>query len=253
MADPKPLKGKVILLTGAAQGIGATIADYIAARGAFLSLADFQIDKLNLEAQRLSMAYPDIQIVASFVNVSDPKSVEEWVTESKAKFGKIDGCVNNAGIIGDLTSLTEMSYENFTRVIDVNLTGMFNCLKYQLRVIEEGGSVVNMSSNAGLHGIPILPAYSCSKFGVIGLTKVAAAQHAHRRVRVNAVCPGFVDGGMQNTLRNGPPGLNMDEWPVLFKEFLPMSEVAAMVSYLLGDESRFITRTSFPVDGGLSG
>lgn len=99
MADPKPLQGKVVLVTGAAQGIGAAISDYIAARGATLSLADLQIDKLNASAQRISETYPDIQVSTWTVNVTDPKSVEEWVIASKEKFGRIDGCVNNAGTL----------------------------------------------------------------------------------------------------------------------------------------------------------
>ncbi|KAF3064251.1 Levodione reductase [Daldinia childiae] len=253
MADPKPLKGKVILVTGAAQGLGVAISDYIAARGATLSLADLQIDKLNSSAQRISEAYPDIQVSTWTVNVTDPKSVEEWVIASKEKFGRIDGCVNNAGILGDGNQITEMSYENWSRVIDVNLTGMFNCLKFQLRAIVDGGSIVNMSSTSGIRGTPILPAYAASKHGVIGLSRIAAAEHAHRNVRVNAVCPGFVDGGMQDTLRKDKPEINFAEYSVLLKEYLPMTEVAAMVGYLLGNESKFITRAILPVDGGMSG
>ncbi|KAI2778540.1 NAD(P)-binding protein [Daldinia loculata] len=253
MADPKPLQGKVVLVTGAAQGIGAAISDYIAARGATLSLADLQIDKLNASAQRISETYPDIQVSTWTVNVTDPKSVEEWVIASKEKFGRIDGCVNNAGILGDGNQITEMSYENWSRVIDVNLTGVFNCLKFQLRAIADGGSIVNMSSAAGIRGISILPAYAASKHGVIGLSRIAATEHAHRNVRVNAVCPGFVDGGMKDVLCKEKPELNFAEYPVLFKEYLPVGEVAAMVGYLLGNESKFITRAILPVDGGVSG
>ncbi|KAI0108081.1 NAD(P)-binding protein [Daldinia grandis] len=253
MADPKPLKGKVILVTGAAQGIGAAISDYIAARGATLALADFQIKKLKASAQRISEAYPDIQVSTWDLNVTDPKSVEEWVIASKEKFGRIDGCVNNAGILGDGTQITEMSYENWSRVIDVNLTGVFNCLKFQLRAIADGGSIVNMSSGSGIRGTPILPAYAASKHGVIGLSRIAAAEHAHRNVRVNAVCPGFVDGGMQTKLREDKPDINFAEYSVVLKQYIPMTEVAAMVGYLLGNESKFVTRAILPVDGGMSG
>ncbi|KAI1463910.1 NAD(P)-binding protein [Daldinia caldariorum] len=250
MADPKPLAGKIILVTGAAQGIGATISNYIAARGASLSLGDVQKDKLDAEAQRLSQAYPDIQVATWSLDVTDPKAVEGWVIGSKAKFGKIDGCVNNAGILGDGSRITEMSFENWSNVMNVNLTGTFNCLKFQLRAIEDGGSVVNMSSCAGIHSVPVLAAYTASKHGVVGLTKVAAAEHAHRGVRVNAVCPGIVAGGLQKNLFREVPNLTMNDLSALFQELVPMNQVAAMVGYLLGDESKFITRAVLPVDGG---
>ncbi|KAI1474419.1 NAD(P)-binding protein [Daldinia eschscholtzii] len=252
MADPKPLAGKVILMTGAAQGIGATISNYIAARGASLSLADVQKEKLDAEAQYLAQTYPDIRVFTWSLDVTDPKAVEEWVIESKAKFGRIDGCVNNAGILGDGSQIMDMSFDNWSKVINVNLTGVFNCLKFQLRAIEDGGSIVNMSSSAGIYGLHILPAYSASKHGVIGLSKVAAAEHAHRGVRVNAVCPGLVGGGMQKDVQTELPGITTNDLQVLFKELVPISEIAAMVGYLLGNESKFITRTILSVDGGFS-
>lgn len=97
MADPKPLKDKVILVTGAAQGIGEVISGYVAARGAILSLADMQKNKLDEAAERIKVSYPDVQILTWAVNITDPKNVEEWVTATMEKFGRINGCVNNAG------------------------------------------------------------------------------------------------------------------------------------------------------------
>ncbi|KAI1104355.1 3-alpha--hydroxysteroid dehydrogenase [Jackrogersella minutella] len=254
MADPKPYKDKVILVTGAAQGIGEVISNYIAARGAIVSLADLQKDKLDEAAQRIRDKYPGTQVFTRAVNITDPKSVEEWVTATKAKFGRINGCVNNAGIIGkDASPITDLSFEEWSNVINVNLTGLFTCLKYQLRDIADDGSVVNMSSVAGLRGTGFYPAYSASKHAVVGLSKVAAFEHAHRGVRVNIVCPAIADTSMWHQLREQTGDVRVEDFPQLFKRYVTPDEVASMVGYLLGDESKFITRTTFPVDGGLTG
>ncbi|KAI1372563.1 3-alpha--hydroxysteroid dehydrogenase [Hypoxylon crocopeplum] len=255
MADPQPLKNKVILVTGAAQGLGEVVSNYAAARGASLSLADIQKDKLDATAKRIMTLYPDVQILTRAVDITDPESVEQWVEATKKEFGKINGCVNNAGIIGkDARPITELSHEQWTSVINVNLTGLFNCLKYQLRAIAENGSIVNMSSIAGLRGMPLYPAYAASKHGVIGLSKVAAAENAHRGVRVNAVCPAIADTPMWEQLREQAGGnVNVEDFPQLFKRYVTADEVAALVGYLLADESKFITRTALPVDGGFTG
>ncbi|KAI1204275.1 3-alpha--hydroxysteroid dehydrogenase [Annulohypoxylon truncatum] len=254
MADPKPLKDKVVLVTGAAQGLGEVISKYVAARGAILSLADLQKDKLDEAAERIKALYPDVQILTWAVDITDPKSVEEWVAATKEKFGRVNGCVNNAGIIGkDAGPITDLSLEEWKSVIDVNLTGLFTCLKYQLRAIADDGSIVNMSSVAGLRGSPFYPAYAASKHGVVGLTKVAAAQSAHRGVRVNVVCPAISDTPMWHQLRDQTGDLRVEDFPQLFKRYVTPDEVASMVGYLLCDESKFLTRTAFPVDGGYCG
>ncbi|KAI0880638.1 3-alpha--hydroxysteroid dehydrogenase [Annulohypoxylon maeteangense] len=254
MADPKPLKDKVVLVTGAAQGLGEVISKYVAARGAILSLADLQKSKLDETAERIRASYPDVQILTWAVNITDPKSVEEWVAATKEKFGRINACVNNAGIIGkDPSPITDLSFEEWTSVIDVNLTGLFTCLKYQLRAISDDGSIVNMSSVAGLRGTGFYAAYAASKHGVVGLTKVAAAQHAHRGVRVNVVCPAIADTPMWQQLRDQTGDVRVEDFPQLFKRYVTPDEVASMVGYLLCDESKFVTRTAFPVDGGYCG
>ncbi|KAI0109348.1 3-alpha--hydroxysteroid dehydrogenase [Hypoxylon sp. NC0597] len=254
MADPKPLKGKVILVTGAAQGIGEVISNYVAVRGASLSLADIQKDKLDATAQRIRESYPDIQVLTFKVDVTNATNVEEWVTATKEKLGKIDGCVNNAGIIGkDASPITELSFEEWNNVISVNLTGLFTCLKYQLRAIADEGSIVNISSIAGLRGTAFYPAYAASKHGAVGLSKVAAAENAHRGIRVNAVCPAIADTPMWAQLREQSGPVSVTDFPQLFKRYVTPEEVASMVGYLLGDESKFITRTAIPVDGGFTG
>ncbi|KAI1500296.1 hypothetical protein F5X99DRAFT_410144 [Biscogniauxia marginata] len=252
MASLTPLKNKIICITGAAQGIGLGIARYVAARGAHISLSDVADANLKATAKSISESVPNSRILTRKVDISDPTAVEKWVAATKEEFGKIDGCVNNAGIFGrEPVPLTEMSFEDWTRTINVNLTGTFNCLKYQLRAIADGGSIVNMASVAGLHGTPIFTAYSASKHGIIGLTRCAAVQNAARQVRVNVVCPSFVDTPMlaDSRQRTGG-GLQIESIPQLFGRLATLDDVAGLVGYLLGDESRFVTDSVYRIDGG---
>ncbi|KAI1389332.1 3-alpha--hydroxysteroid dehydrogenase [Hypoxylon trugodes] len=254
MADPKPLKNKTILVTGAAQGLGEVISEYIAARGANLSLADVQKTKLDAAAELIKELYPDIQVMTQAVDITNPESVENWVLATQDKLGEIHGCVNCAGIIGkDPRPITDLSFEEWNKVINVNLTGLFCCLKYQLRALADNGSIVNISSVAALRGSVFYPAYAASKQGIVGLSKVAAADHAHRGVRVNAVCPAIAETPMWDQLCEQSGNFRAEDFPQLFKRYMKPEEVASMVGYLLGDESKFITRTTIAVDGGFSG
>ncbi|KAI1494172.1 hypothetical protein F5X96DRAFT_618486 [Biscogniauxia mediterranea] len=253
MASFLPLKNKVICITGAAQGIGQGIARYVAARGAHLSLADISDAKLKATARGLSeAAAPGSRVFARQLDVADPIAVEKWVADTKSEFGRIDGCVNNAGIFGsEPAPLTDTSFEDWSRTIAVNLTGTFNCLKHQLRAAEDGASIVNMSSAAGLHGAPIFAAYSASKHGIIGLTRCAALQSAARRIRVNAVCPSYVDTPMfADSVEATGGGLQIEGVNQMFPRLATPDDVAGLVGYLLGDESKFVTDSVYRVDGG---
>ncbi|KAI1631110.1 hypothetical protein F4809DRAFT_658500 [Biscogniauxia mediterranea] len=214
MASFLPLKNKIICITGAAQGIGQGIARYVAARGAHLSLADISDAKLKATARGLSEAAPGI-------------------------FGS------------EPVPLTDTSFEDWSRTIAVNLTGTFNCLKHQLRAVDDGASIVNMSSAAGLHGAPIFTAYSTSKHGIIGLTRCAALQSAARRIRVNAICPSYVDTPMfADSVEKTGGGLQIEGVNQLFPRLATPDDVAGLVGYLLGDESKFVTDSVYRVDGG---
>ncbi|KAI0596154.1 hypothetical protein F4775DRAFT_565803 [Biscogniauxia sp. FL1348] len=252
MASLLPLKNKIICITGAAQGIGHGIARYVAARGAHLSLADISDGKLKAAARSLFEAAPGSRVFTRQLDVADPVAVEKWVTDTKSEFGRIDGCVNNAGIFGsEPVPLTDTSFEDWSRTIAVNLTGTFNCLKHELRAVEDGASIVNMSSAAGLHGAPIFAAYSASKHGIIGLTRCAALQSAARRIRVNAICPSFVDTPMfADSVEKTGGGLAIEGVNQLFRRMATPDDVAGLVGYLLGDESRLVTDSVYRIDGG---
>ncbi|KAI1079738.1 3-alpha--hydroxysteroid dehydrogenase [Whalleya microplaca] len=252
MANPLPLKDRVILITGAAQGIGEATARYLAARGATLSLSDISGEKLQAAGQRIAELFPESQVMTTLVDICNPKSVEEWVARAKAEFGRIDGCVNSAGIVGkDPSPITELDFDQWNSTINVNLTGMFNCLKYELRAIGDGGSIVNIGSIAGQHGLNFYPAYTASKHGVIGLSKTAATESANRGIRVNVVCPAFTDTPMcAQVYGQSDESIRVENLPQLFHRLVEPEEVAGLISYLLSDESRFITKSVYPISGG---
>lgn len=189
MATLKPFANKVFLVTGAAQGIGLAVSKYLAARGASLALADVKDQELNSAATSIAKEWPDVKIKHTVVDVSDTRAVDAFVADTVKDFGKLSGAVNNAGIIGKLGPIVELKDEDWQRVQQVNVGGIMRCLRAELKVIEEGGSIVNMASVAGLIGFPGLTPYVCSKHAIIGLTKCAAKEAGARNVRVNAICP----------------------------------------------------------------
>lgn len=164
--------GKVIAITGAASGIGFATAHLLAARGAAISLADVQQEALTATADSIKKSNPDIKILTRTVNVASSKEVNDWITETLSHFGHLDGAANLAGIAGKEGSsnpIEDFDEEEFDRIISVNLKGVFNCLKAELKMMKEqgggggGGSIVNASSVAGLRGYPRHVAYCASK------------------------------------------------------------------------------------------
>lgn len=197
------LKGKVIAITGAASGMGLATAKLLASHGAYLSLSDIQEGPLSglpeMLASTSSLNSKDI--LTRVVDVRNREQVEAWIAATTEHFGRpLDGAVNSAGDFGK-SSFTEaglirnLTDEEYDYVMDVNAKGILNCLRAQLRAMKVGqdgkggGSIVNISSVAGLTGSPQLAPYSASKHAVIGLTKSAAKEEGERAIRVNAIAP----------------------------------------------------------------
>jgi len=233
------LNGKVALVSGGARGIGAAIARAIVAEGGKVVIGDL----LDEEGRALA---EEIGSSATFVRL-DVTQPEEWgkaLTSAVETFGKLDTLVNNAGI-GSGGPIDQYSYTDWDRVIAINLTGVFNGIKAAIPALKiaGGGSIVNISSIAGIRGYPAMPGYVAAKFGVRGLTKAAALDLARYGIRVNSVHPGFVRTLMTARSRQPTSHVAMDR-------AADPSEIAHLVVYLASDESSFSTGAEFIADGG---
>ncbi|KAH7243805.1 hypothetical protein B0J15DRAFT_403509 [Fusarium solani] len=234
MEHLKPFAGKVIIITGAARGIGLATARYLAARGATVSLADVREPELEKVQADIAKDFPGTGVLHAVV---------DW--ENKLTF---------LGISGSMKAIAELTNEEWQQALDVNLTGVFNCLRAEIPAMEDSGSIVNISSTLGLHGAATLAPYVTSKHGVIGLTKCAAKEVASRGIRVNAICPGGVDTPMMHEAVGKVKSVNLEpeNLPQLFKRYSKPQEIAALIAYLLGDESGFTTSSVYSIDGGWS-
>jgi NAD(P)-dependent dehydrogenase (short-subunit alcohol dehydrogenase family) len=254
MTTPAPdalplLAGKVALVTGASRGIGAATAKAMAAAGAAVVLA--ARDEPALKAVAAAIAAAGGRALAVPTDVGDPAAVQRLVAAAVERFGRLDVAFNNAAGGGHLPApLTEVAVEDFDSALRVNLRGVFLCLKYEIpaMIAAGGGAIVNMSSTAGLRGLPGLAAYNASKHGVIGLTRSAALDYAARGVRVNAVAPGPI---LSERLAALPEERRQ---PVI--RAVPMQrigqpdEVAATVIWLCSAGAAFVTGATIPIDGG---
>jgi len=229
------LKGKVALVTGGAAGIGRAIADLFAANGAQVVTADLS-DKADVVC-----------------DVGNEAQVEAMVSSVLGWHGQLDIAVNNAGILGPFGKmLADVEEADWDRAMNVNLKGVFLCMKHELRAMTGtgGGAIVNLSSVMGFLAAPKNPAYSAAKHGVIGLTKSAAVQYAGQGIRINAICPGLVDTGMAATIAadDGLPGFP--------KPFIPMgraaapAEIAEVALWLASEASSYLTGEAIGADGG---
>jgi 3alpha(or 20beta)-hydroxysteroid dehydrogenase len=242
------LAGKVAIITGGARGMGAATSRLFAAEGARVIIADV------LDAEGGTLAR-EIGEAALFLHhdVSDEDSWRQLLRDAVAHFGGVDVLVNNAGILM-MKGLLDIQKAEFERVLAVNLVGTFLGIKTTAPLIIErgGGAIVNISSVDGMKGANSTGAYSASKWGVRGLTKVAAMELGHRGVRVNSVHPGGVNTAMG--VRPGPEGLAMAQ---KFYKGIPLGrigqpeEIAHVSLFLASDESSYVCGAEIVVDGGM--
>ncbi|QQC92875.1 SDR family NAD(P)-dependent oxidoreductase [Streptomyces alfalfae] len=246
-AVPAEFAGRTALVTGAASGIGLEVARRLAAAGASVVVADFNEAGARDVARELTESGG--RATAVKVDVTDPESVREAVESAVRTYGALHLAVNNAGIAGASAPTGEYAVEDWRRVIDTNLNGVFYSLRYELPhlIAAGGGAVVNMSSILGANGFAGSPAYSAAKHAVVGLTKTAAVEYASRGVRVNAVAPGFID----TPLLKGDAA-QREQLVALHPQgrLGTAEEVAELTLFLLSDRASFVNGSYHLVDGG---
>lgn len=244
-------ENQVALVTGAASGMGLAAAKAFAQAGASVALADVNGDAVTAAAQELADA--GFKVLGIRCNVADINEVKSMVEQTVAAFGRLDFAFNNAGVQSPVAETADADPRDYDFVMDVNLRGIWNCMKYELIEMRKQGSgaIVNNSSLGGLVGIAERGIYHASKHGVVGLTKSAGLEYAHKGIRINAVCPGIIETPMVSGMLESQP----EAMAELMKE-VPMrrlgraEEIADAVLWLCSPASSFIVGHALPVDGG---
>lgn len=241
-------EAKTALVTGAASGIGRAVAQRLAAEGATVVLGDVDGEGLETLAGAIGQ-----RAIIQALDVSDPAACAAIVETAVARTGRLDVLCNVAGVLR-MAPLARITPEEWSRILGVNLDGVFYmCQAAMPHLVERRGCVVNLSSAAGLVGLPFNAPYVASKHGVVGLTRALALEFASAGVRVNAVCP----TGVKTPMITAPPSEGVD-YSLVMKaapwldggELCDPEDIADAVAFLASDEARRVTGVAFPVDGG---
>jgi NAD(P)-dependent dehydrogenase (short-subunit alcohol dehydrogenase family) len=247
---------KVALITGASSGIGRATAEAFAARGAQVVLAARRKEEMEELAQEISARGGKATFVVTDVAIA--KDVERMVAHTIETFGRLDFAVNNAGIEGKLAPITDLPEQEFDRVLDMNLKGTFLCLQHEARAMLKaghGGAIVNVGSVNSFLGFPTGSAYVTSKHALIGLTSSVSAELAPQGIRVNLVCPGFIDTPMHHrgrALLGDALYDNLLTQSVHLRRAGRPEEIAQTILFLCSDEASYISGTTLTPDGGFT-
>ena len=246
------VQDKVILVTGGSTGIGRATAQILAREGATVVIADLQ----DAEGERTVASITSAGGRAEYqhVDVSDYDAVRALVGGIAARHGGLDCAFNNAGIEGPTAKIMDLSVADWQRVIAINLTGVYICMKCELEQMlkqQRGGAIVSTASAAGLIGIPGAAAYNSAKHGVVGLTKTVALEYARQNIRVNAVCPGFIETPMLDRVTDASVKIREQLiGGVPLRRVAQPHEIGDAVAWLMSDKSSYVTGVALPVDGG---
>lgn len=246
------LKDKVALVTGGSSGIGRATALACAREGAKVAVADIVVGGGEETAQMVKDAGGEaIFIKADMTKAAELEAMVNTIVET---YGRLDCAHNNAGVEGALGKTSNYDEAEWDKVIAINLTGVWLCMKYEIPQMLKngGGSIVNTASAAGLLGVPNMPAYAASKHGVVGLTKTAALEYAKAGIRVNCVCPGIIQTPMVSRLTGERPGMfeKIATAEPIGRVGKP-EEIAESVVWLCSDLASFVTGHAMSVDGGI--
>ncbi len=244
-------ENKIALVTGGASGIGRAGALALAREGATVMVSD--LGQAGCEETVALIHDAGGTAAAHAADVTDEAAIEALIAATVATFGRLDLAFNNAGIAGTMGKTAEYSSDDWQRVLAVNLSGVFYCMKHELRqmLAQGSGAIVNTASVAGLVGMSGAPAYVAAKHGVVGLTRNAALEYARSGVRINAVCPGGVQTAMTESADKALPGFldRLAKHEPMGRVAAP-EEIASAVVWLCSDGASFMTGHALAVDGG---
>ncbi len=242
--------GKVAFVTGAANGIGRATALAFAREGANVVVADVS-EQGNQETAHMIEELGK-RAIAIKCNVTQAEDVKAALSKTIETFGRLDFAFNNAGVEQKNTATAKIEESEWDRIVNINLRGVFLCMKYEIPLLlKQGGAIVNTSSGAGVIGIKGGAAYTAAKHGLIGLTKSAALDYASQNIRINAVCPGYIDTSMMDRFTGGTPEGReqvISEEPI--GRMGQPEEIANAVVWLCSDASSFVVGHALVVDGG---
>ncbi len=248
-------ENKVVLITGGAGGIGATAGKMFAERGAKVMLVDIDEKQLKKVVSEIG----EDQAAYTVADVSKEEDVKNYTEKTIEKFGQIDVFFNNAGVEGKVAPLDEYPIDEFHKVIDINVKGVYYGLRYVFpHMKKSGGSIIITSSVAGMMGTPNVLPYVTSKHAIVGMMKSAAQEGAPHKIRVNTINPSPVDNRMMRSLESGFSPDDANAAKQNFEQSIPLGryatnkEVAQLALFLAGDQSEFITGTINPIDGGMT-
>lgn len=242
-------KDKVVIVTGGSSGIGKASAKAFAQSGAKVAIIGHSENAVNQTVSEMS----DFDVLGITCDVADEIAVKDAIDKVVDTFGKLDIAFNNAGVQISHEPLADMTTEDFDRIIDINLKGIYNCMKYEIPYMQENkyGVILNTSSQGGLVAIPTISGYTASKHGVVGLTTSAAIEYARENIRINVICPGTCETPMvEKAIEADPEELEKVIDAIPLGRMGTEEELAATVLFLCSDAAGFMVGQIVAVDGG---